>query len=73
MKRGKFSPEHHFMVADLDADGSPEFIFYDLNMLQVLKPGQKKVFEQRIEPSATKPRLIELEDGKLGIGFCYQD
>jgi len=73
MNLGKFSPEHIFLVADLDADGGPEFIFYDLNMLQVYNYKKEKVFEQRIDPSATKPQLVKLSSGKSGIGFCYSN
>lgn len=73
MDLGKFSPEHHFLVKDLDGDGGPEFIFYDLNMLQVFSYKKEKVFEQRIDPSATNPKLIELSDNSFGIGFCYED
>jgi hypothetical protein len=61
------------MVKDLDGDGGPEFIFYDLNMLQVFNYKKEKVFEQRIDPSATNPILIELDDNSFGIGFCYEN
>ena len=60
MELGKFSPEHQFFVADLDKDGGPEFIFTDLNVLQVFDYKKQKIAEQRLEPSATKPFLIDL-------------
>ena len=73
MDLGKFSPEHHFLVADIDKDGGPEFIFSDLNMLRVFNYKKEKVFEQRIEPSATTPFLIDLGSDEIGIGYCYKD
>lgn len=73
MDLGKFSPEHVFLVSDLDGDGGPEFIFHDLNMLQVFNYKKEKVFEQRTDPSAGKPLLIKLADGKRGVGFFYKD
>jgi len=73
MDLGKFSPEHHFLVSDLDKDGKPEFIFSDLNMLQVFNYKKQKVFEKRLDPSATVPFLIDLGEGGLGIGFCFKD
>lgn len=73
MNLGKFSPEHIFLVADLDGDGGPEFIFQDLNMLQVFNYKKEKVFEQRTDPSAGQPLLIDLIDGKRGIGFAFKD
>ena len=73
MELGKFSPEHQFFVADLDKDGGPEFIFTDLNVLQVFDYKKQKIAEQRLEPSATKPFLIDLGEGGIGIGYCYKD
>lgn len=73
MDVGKFSPEHRFLVTDLDADGKPEFIFHDLNVLTAFNSKGEKVFEQRTDPSATAPRLIGLNDNQQGIGFCYPD
>lgn len=73
MNLGKFSTEHHFLFADLNQDGTPEFIFYDLNMLQVFDYKKQKVFEQRIAPSATLPTLHKLANGEFGIGFHYSD
>lgn len=70
---GKFSPEHRFLVEDLDNDGLPEFIFSDLNMLQVFDTKKQKLIEQRIAPSATTPRLYPITENQTGIGFCYQD
>lgn len=72
MEFGKFSPEHIFRVEDLDADGSPEFIFFDLNLLQVFNFKKEKVFEQRIEPNASYPFLVVVE-GKSCIGFFYSE
>ena len=73
MELGKFSPEHQFFVADLDKDGGPEFIFTDLNILRVFDYKKQKIAEQRLEPSATKPFLIDLGEDGLGIGYCYKD
>lgn len=73
MDLGKFSKEHFFLVADLNADGGPEFIFYDLNMLQVFDYKKQKVFEQRIAPSASEPLLFGLENEEVAIGFYYSE
>lgn len=70
---GKFSKQHQFFVDDLNSDGLPEFIFYDLNMLQVFSQKKEKLFEQRIAPSATELQIVELSDGHKGIGFCFKD
>ncbi|MFT5901692.1 MAG: hypothetical protein ACI9LA_000893, partial [Bacteroidia bacterium] len=70
---GKYSPKHIFMVADINKDGKPEFIFSDLNILQVFNHEKQKVFEQRLEPSATNPFLVDLADQGLGIGYCFKD
>ena len=73
MDLGKFSPNHYFKIEDLDMDGGPEFIFSDLNVLQVYNYKKEKVFEQRIDPSATKPFIINYGDGKKGVGYCFKD
>ncbi|MBI1286804.1 MAG: DUF3352 domain-containing protein [Flavobacteriales bacterium] len=72
MELGKFSPEHHFLVTDLDKDGGPEFIFFDLNLLQVFSYKKEKLFEVRIEPNASAPFLVDLVE-ETGIGFSYPD
>lgn len=73
MSLGKFSPNHHFIVADLDADGKPEFIFSDLNVLQVFNYKKQKVVEHRIDPTSTSPFIIDLgKEGKT-IGYCFKD
>lgn len=73
MELSRFSPEHHFAVSDLNKDGGPEFIFSDLNMLQVFNYKKQKIFEHRLDPSASAPFLVELGDAGIGIGFCMQD
>lgn len=73
MDLGKFSQEHHFILADLNADGGPEFIFYDLNLLQVFDYKKQKVFEQRIAPSASAPSVYQLANAERAIGFHYKD
>ncbi|MBP9152398.1 MAG: DUF3352 domain-containing protein [Flavobacteriales bacterium] len=73
MDLGKFSPEHRFIVSDLDKDGKPEFIFSDLNMLRVFNYKKQMVFEQRIDPSATAPFIIDLGDEGKSIGYCLTD
>lgn len=73
MDVGKFSPNHYFMVSDLDADGRPEFIFSDLNVLQVFNYKKQKVFEHRIDPSSTLPFIIDLGKKGKAIGYCFKD
>jgi hypothetical protein len=73
MDLGKFSPEHRFIVSDLDKDGKPEFIFSDLNMLQVFDYKKQKVFEKRIDPTATAPFLVDFGKAETAIGFCFKD
>ncbi len=73
MDLGKFSPEHRFFVSDLDKDGGPEFIFSDLNVLQIFNYKKEKVAEHRLEPSASEPFLIDLGEAGVGIGYCFKD
>ena len=73
MDLGKFSPDHYFFVSDLDKDGKPEFIFSDLNMLQVFNYKKQKVFEQRLDPSATAPFIVDFGKQEQGIGYCFKD
>ncbi|MBL4585864.1 MAG: DUF3352 domain-containing protein [Flavobacteriales bacterium] len=73
MDLGRFSPEHRFLVADLDKDGRPEFIFIDLNILKAFNYKKEKVFEKRLDPTASEPFLINLGENGRGIGFCYKD
>lgn len=73
MDVGRFSPEHYFSVADLNRDGRPEFIFSDLNILQVFNYKKEKVFEKRLDPTASGPFLIDLGENGLGIGYCFKD
>ncbi len=73
MDLGRFSPEHRFLISDLNKDGRPEFIFSDLNMLQVFNDKKEKIIEQRLDLSASAPFLIDLGDQGMGIGYCMID
>lgn len=73
MDLGRFSPEHRFLIADLNKDGRPEFIFSDLNMLQVFDYKKEKLFEQRLDPSASAPFLTNMGEAGIGIGYCMTD
>jgi hypothetical protein len=73
MDLGRFSPQHYFLVSDIDKDGKPEFIFSDLNMLRVFNYKKQSVFEKRIDPSATVPIILDLGEVGSGIGFCFKD
>ncbi|MFC2175947.1 DUF3352 domain-containing protein [Bacteroidota bacterium] len=70
---GKFSEAHQFLVADLNNDGAPAFIFSDLNMLKVFNAKGELLFEQRLDPTATKLFLVSLVDGQQQIGVCYKN
>lgn len=69
----KCSPEHQFMVADLNNDGEPEFVLSDLNMLKVFAASKKMIFEQRLSPGAVGPFAIELSRNRFGIGYSFPD
>jgi hypothetical protein len=73
MDLGRFSPEHRFLISDLNKDGRPEFIFSDLNMLQVFNDKKEKIIEQRLDLSASAPFLIDLGDQGMRIGYCMID
>jgi len=70
---GKFGGGHHFLVADLDNDGEPEFVFTDLNAMKVFEKGKKLLFEQRLRPGASNPFLVETGDGKRAVGFVFPE
>ncbi len=67
----KCSPEHQFMVADLNTDGEPEFVLSDLNVLKVFAASKKMIFEQRLSPGAVGPFFIELAKNRFGIGYSF--
>lgn len=73
MSIGKFSEHHRFLVSDLNDDGRPEFIFSDLNELKVYNYKKELIIEQRLDPTATEPFIVELKDGYKGVGICFQD
>jgi hypothetical protein len=70
---GKFSGEHLFLVADLDDDGEPEFIFTDLNAMKVFERGKKLLFEQRLRSEASNPFLMDMGDGRQAVGFVFTE
>jgi len=70
---GKFSPDHHFLVADLNNDDEPEFVFADLNTLKVFDKGKKLLFEKRLNTGASAPFLLEIGEGRQAIGCVFPD
>jgi hypothetical protein len=69
----KCSPEHRFMVADLNNDGEPEFVLSDLNVLKVFAASKKMMFEQRLSPGAVGPFVIEIAKNRFGIGYSFPE
>lgn len=70
---GKFSTQHHFLLTDLNDDGEPEFVFTDLNTMKVFDKSKQLLFEQRLSPEASPPLLLNLAEGKQGVGFTFPD
>lgn len=69
MKLMNMSSDHGFMAADLDGDGTPSFVFNDLNLLTVFDHNYQKVKELRLEPGTEGPFEVEIGEGRAGIGL----
>lgn len=69
---GKFSPEHRFLLTDMNGDDIPEFGFTDLNMLKVFSQDGKLLVEHRLAPGAIGPLPITW-DGHSAIAIVEPD
>lgn len=69
MKLMNMSSDHQFIAADLNGDGDPSFVFNDLNLLTVFDHAYQKVKELRVEPGTEGPFVVDLEEGRSGIGL----
>jgi hypothetical protein len=70
---GRFTPEHRYLLADLDNDGKPEHIFLDLNTLKVFGPDKQIIFKRRISHSISRPHIITSPDGRSFIALSDSD
>ncbi len=70
---GRFTPEHRYLLADLDNDGTPEHIFLDLNTLKVFGPDKELIFQRRIAHSGSRPHIITSPDGHSFIALSDSD
>jgi len=75
MDLGKFSPNHYFKIEDLNSDGGPEFIFSDLNILQVFNYKRKKCLSNvSIHQQANHSLSITVkEERELAIALKTQN
>jgi len=70
---GRFTSDHIYMLADLDADGSPEHIFLDLNTLKVFGPEKSLLFKKRVPGIESRPYVITAPDGRSFIALSDSD
>lgn len=70
VKQGKYSKNHFFEIADIDANHIPDFIFVNDNKLEVISENGKKLFEKKFKNSIqNKPNLYSFAGGKKEIGI----
>ncbi|HAN77767.1 MAG TPA: hypothetical protein DCQ31_08345 [Bacteroidales bacterium] len=53
-----YSPEHHFMYADMNADGKKEYIFADKSELDIYQSSGELIFSKSLSASVTGPASI---------------
>jgi hypothetical protein len=71
---GKFGAGHRFLAADLDGNGTPEYLFAEGKKLSVFASDGKKMFEHSFPDAITeKPVVCTLTSGKKQIGVVCAD
>lgn len=69
----KVSPEHFFLIEDMDKDGIPEFIFADGNELEVLHQDGRKLFSYKVrEKISEMPDIYKFSASETKIGITDQ-
>jgi hypothetical protein len=67
---GKFGAGHHFVVQDLDGNGSSEYIFAEGKKLSVFAADGKKIFEHSFPESISEtPVICAFGQGNIKIGI----
>lgn len=70
---GRFTADHRYWLADLDADGSPEHIFLDINTLKVFSADKELLFKRRVPPESSGPAVQTAPDGRQFIALSDSD
>ncbi len=64
------SPEHFFLMRDMDKDGIPEFIFADGNELTVVRQDGQEMFRYRVrEKISSMPDIYKFSASDIKIGI----
>ncbi|MBN2485497.1 MAG: hypothetical protein JXB34_05960 [Bacteroidales bacterium] len=66
----RFSPNHFFDFKDVDADGKPDYIFFDNNTLEVYKQNSELLFSRNFESNIGQRPVyyyFSFNDRKIGL------
>jgi len=55
---GEFTPNHYFVLEDIDRNGKPDFLFLDENNLSVFDENKKEMFIHEFENTVSAPPII---------------
>jgi len=70
---GKFGTAHHFVAADLDGNGSPEYIFADDKKLTILSSDGKKIGEHSFPDLISETPIVSpMGAGNIKIGVVIK-
>jgi hypothetical protein len=70
---GKFGPAHRFVAADLDGNGSPEYLFADDKKLTIFSADGKKMGEHSFTDVISEtPFVCEMGKGNTKIGVVIK-
>ena len=67
---GHRSPEHYFLLADIDSDGSNDYIYADLKVVQVYNKKKKLLFSKNLNNTIQETPVVyrfSKKSRKLGI------
>jgi len=53
-----FTPEHYFVLEDINRDGHPDFLFLDKNMLSAYNSNKKEIFSYTFNNVISSPPII---------------
>ena len=69
-KTAKFSENHFFIVADLNGNGVPDFVFVDGNELKVMDENGKKLFSEKFKTAIQyRPNIYSFSSKLKKIGI----